>query len=74
MKPSDLSRGRKIFLFDDISELIYDSSFVLQRYISDPYLIGGYKFDLRIYVLVTSFHPLTVHLYKEGLVRFGTEK
>jgi len=40
----------------------------------NPHLISGYKYDLRVYVLVTSFNPLKVFIYTDGLVRFATEK
>ncbi|KAK5879728.1 hypothetical protein CesoFtcFv8_022821 [Champsocephalus esox] len=73
-KPVDLSRGRGIFIFEDMRELVYDCPVIVQRYISNPLLISGYKFDLRIYVCVKSFHPLTVYIHQEGLVRFATEK
>ncbi|KAG8234640.1 hypothetical protein J437_LFUL006528, partial [Ladona fulva] len=73
-KPVGQSQGRGIFLFREPSELCYDSNAVVQRYIPNPLLIGGYKFDLRLYVCVPSFHPLVVYLYQDGLARFATDK
>lgn len=73
-KPSDSSRGRGIFLISDISELVYDQQYIIQKYIHNPFLIGGFKFDLRLYVLVPHFFPLQCYLYREGLVRFATDK
>lgn len=48
-------------------------TFVVSQYIDNPFLISGYKHDIRLYVLVSSYHPLEVHLYREGLVRFATK-
>ena len=48
-------------------------NFVVQVYVNRPFLIDGYKFDLRVYVAVTSCDPFRVFVYKDGLARFTTQ-
>jgi hypothetical protein len=45
----------------------------VQHYLNDPLLLDGKKFDLRIYVMITSLNPMTAYLASEGLVRVCTE-
>jgi tubulin polyglutamylase TTLL1 len=49
-------------------------AYVISRYLDNPMLIGGKKFDLRIYVLVTSYRPLRVYQYVHGFARFCNAK
>ena len=47
---------------------------IVQEYISNPLLIDDLKFDIRIYVLMTSIDPLKLYIFEDDLVRFSTEK
>jgi tubulin polyglutamylase TTLL5 len=73
VKPSNSSRGRGITIIDDINDLNVEELSIISRYITNPLLINGYKFDLRIYVVVTCYEPLRIYVYKEGLARFASE-
>jgi len=39
-----------------------------------PFLIDGFKFDLRVYVVITACDPLRIFVFNEGLARFATAK
>jgi len=73
VKPSASSQGRGIFLVDNLVDVPLDDNCIISRYISNPLLLNTLKFDLRIYVLVTSFDPLRIYVYQEGLTRFASE-
>lgn len=76
MKPTAKSQGKGIFLFNKLNmisnwaENQQAEPYIVQKYISNPLLIGGKKFDLRLYVLCTSYHPLTAYVYRSGFARF----
>ncbi|CAF1277351.1 unnamed protein product [Rotaria sp. Silwood1] len=74
IKPVASSQGKGIFLINHPDQVPLDENLVISRYIDNPLLIDGYKFDVRIYVAVTSYDPLVAYLYEEGLTRFATVK
>jgi tubulin polyglutamylase TTLL5 len=74
VKPAASSRGRGIFISNDINDFDVEQKSVVCRYISNPFLINSHKFDLRIYIIITSFDPLRIYMFKDGLARFASEK
>ena len=73
LKPSCSSQGKGIYLVENVGDVPIDESCVVSRYISNPLLVNGLKFDIRLYVLVTCYEPLRIYLYEEGLARFACE-
>uniref|UniRef100_A0A8D1ELN3 Uncharacterized protein n=1 Tax=Sus scrofa TaxID=9823 RepID=A0A8D1ELN3_PIG len=71
-KPDSGCQGRGIFITRNPREIKPGEHMICQQYISKPFLIDGFKFDMRIYVLITSCDPLRIFMYDEGLARFAT--
>ena len=88
VKPAGKAQGIGIFLVNKLSQIKKWSKdkagsqqvphtkdvYIISKYIPDPLLIGGKKFDLRMYVLVTSYKPLKAYVHSQGFCRFCTVK
>ncbi|XP_038000618.1 tubulin polyglutamylase TTLL7 isoform X2 [Motacilla alba alba] len=74
VKPANGAMGHGISLIRNGEKLQAQDHLIVQEYLDKPFLMEGYKFDLRVYILVTSCDPLKIFLYHDGLVRMGTEK
>ena len=68
-KPYNLSRGRGVEVVDRIND--FNKKTIVQKYIK-PHLLFGKKYDIRIILLITSYDPLVVYLYSDGVLRFAT--
>lgn len=74
LKPVASSCGRGIKVIGKKTKVTKIDGYLASKYVSKPHLLNGFKYDLRVYVLVTSYDPLRIYVYNEGLVRFATEK
>ena len=73
LKPANSSCGRGIKIVTKKTKHIpRRGAYIISEYLVSPHLINGYKYDLRLYVFITSYEPLTIYLYNDGLVRFAT--
>ena len=81
-KPSTGSQCHGIWLstprsFNTVAQRLRRSgrdAYVAQDLLPNPVLYDGKKVDLRLYVLVTSFRPLRLKLYREGVVRIAARR
>lgn len=73
-KPEASCQGKGIFLTRTLEDFEKTEHYVVQRYLHKPYLIDGFKFDLRIYILLCGVDPLRIYFFKEGLCRLATDE
>ncbi|CAK4090918.1 unnamed protein product [Aphanomyces euteiches] len=82
VKPAGMSRGRGIRVFNQLHELLAyadvenhkECQWIVQKYIENPLLVCNRKFDIRQWVFVTSWNPLTVWFYLDCYLRFSSEE
>lgn len=70
-----LSRGRGIRCYNNLYDIVTyccggTGQFVVQKYIENPLLIGGKKFDIRQWVYIQDYNPPKIWFYDECYIRF----
>lgn len=58
--------------FSDLPKAAFTHEFLIQRYIENPLLIAGKKFDLRVYVVIKGVNRIECYICEEGIARFCT--
>ncbi|CAE7272758.1 TTLL3C, partial [Symbiodinium pilosum] len=79
LKPANSLRGHGIIVENDLDRIFQQArnktcTYVCQKYIENPLLIGARKHDLRQWVLVTSLNPLTIYFYSECYIRIAANE
>ena len=82
LKPGSSSRGRGIKVYKTYEKVLNRIKllkgntrlWVVQKCIENPLIVENRKFDIRQWVLVTDWNPLTVWCYKESYVRFCVQE
>jgi len=82
VKPAGKSRGNGIRCFSDLEEIFrytrtnsQDSSgWVVQKYIENCLTVHRRKFDIRQWVIVTNWNPLTIYFFDDCYLRFCVEE
>ncbi len=54
----------KILMFSDIV-VEGDDIGIIQEFIEDLYLMDGYRFDIGVYVTITSVNPLRAYIFND---------
>ena len=67
IKPPNRLQGKGVKILTNFSNLYHKG--IITHYVPNPLLLHGRKFDLRVYIFISSFLPLKIYFNNEGLVR-----
>ena len=56
----------------DLPVTLTNKDYIVQRYLDNPLLVDGIKFDLRVFVCIYGTDPVQAFICDEGLARFCT--
>ncbi|KAI9337992.1 tubulin-tyrosine ligase family-domain-containing protein [Obelidium mucronatum] len=74
VKPVNATMMKGSHVIDSLAELPtrlkMDDRFLVQKFIENPLKVNGCRFDLRVYVAVTSFNPLRIYMFQEGIIKY----
>lgn len=63
LKPTGASCGIGIKVIGKKDTVNKRKGYLVSKYLSKPHLLRGYKYDLRIYIVVTCFEPLKAYIH-----------
>jgi len=66
-------KGTDAELLKAVRESDKEPRSLMQHYIADPLLIGGYKFHMRIHLVITNVSPLEAYVQENGQCLFATK-
>ena len=61
-----LEKG-SVKLITDKKEVRESDDYVIQQYVNNPHLMDGLRYELKVYVLITCVHPLTIFMYQDAI-------
>lgn len=75
LKKTWVGMRQGLLLSDSKSDTLrnYNSYDLVQRFITNPYLINGYKLNLRYFLVVDCYPRQNIHIYRKGICYYTPE-
>uniref|UniRef100_A0A7S2S0Y9 Tubulin--tyrosine ligase-like protein 5 n=1 Tax=Mucochytrium quahogii TaxID=96639 RepID=A0A7S2S0Y9_9STRA len=71
---NSLGRGISVSSAATLRKDLGNKRRIVQTYMNDPFIINSRKWDVRLYVTLSSAYPLRAYQFQRGLARFAASK